>query len=92
MNCQECHQKTCITCDTEMHPGIPCREKSTEREAAQRVHELATTGYLKTQAKACPSCNAPSQKIGGCDHMTRKSLTLRSTQCYGVEFDDRPEV
>lgn len=50
----------------------------------QRVHELATTGCLKTQAKACPRCNAPSQKTGGCDHMICKHFTLRSTQCYCV--------
>ena len=74
MNCQECHHQTCIPCDTEMHPGISCRERSAEREAAQRVHELATTGYLQTRAKTCPGCKAPSQKTGGCDHMICKLL------------------
>ncbi|KAF6233372.1 hypothetical protein HO173_008304 [Letharia columbiana] len=72
MNCQECHRKTCITCDTEMHPGISCGNKEKERQAAQQTHEEATTGYLKTQAKMCPGCQAPSQKTGGCDHMTCK--------------------
>lgn len=85
MNCQECHHKTCITCDTEMHPGISCREKSAEREAAQQTHELATTGYLKTQAKTCPGCEAPSQKTGGCDHMTCKRSTLSSACCHCVD-------
>lgn len=85
MNCQECHHRTCITCDTEMHPGISCCEKSAEREAAQQTHELATTGYLKTQAKTCPGCEAPSQKTGGCDHMTCKRSTLRSACCQCVD-------
>lgn len=79
MNCQECHHKTCITCDTQMHFGISCREKLEEREAAQKLQELATAGYIKTQAKVCPGCQAPSQKTGGCDHMTCKAFTLRST-------------
>ena len=75
MNCQECHHKTCITCDTEMHIGISCREKAEEYEATQKVQELATAGYLETQAKACPGCKAPSQKTGGCDHMNCKTFT-----------------
>lgn len=63
MNCQECHHKTCIACDTVMHPGISCLKKAEEREAAQQAHELKSAQYVKTQAKACPGCNAPSQNL-----------------------------
>lgn len=86
MNCQACRHQTCITCDIEMHRGDSCRERAEEHEAAQRTQELATTRYIKTQAKACPGCNAPSQKIGGCDHMTCKALILKSTLWQVLTF------
>lgn len=79
MNCQECHQKTCITCDIKMHTGISCREKAEEHEAAQKLQELATAGYFEMKAKACPGCKAPVQKEGGCDYMNCKAFTPTST-------------
>ena len=76
MHCQECHRKTCITCDTEMHPGISCHDKAVEREAAQQSQELATKKFLGKRAKRCPGCSAPTQKTGGCDHITCESTVL----------------
>lgn len=72
MHCQECHRSTCINCDTEMHHGISCGEKAAERQDTQQSRELATTRYLEKRAKKCPGCNAPTQKTGGCDHVTCK--------------------
>ncbi len=76
MNCQECHHKTCIICDTEMHPGVSCRDKAAEREAAQQSRELDTTKYLEKRAKRYPGCSAPTEKTGGCDHITCESTIL----------------
>ena len=78
MYCQECNKSTCISCDIEMHHGISCSEKAAERQNAQHsLGELATTKYLEKRAKKCPSCSAPTQKTGGCDHIECQS-TLHS--------------
>ena len=76
MYCQECHHNTCVTCDTEMHPGISCHDKAVEREAAQQSQELATTKYLRERAKRCPGCSALTEKTDGCDHVTCESTVL----------------
>lgn len=76
MRCQECHHSTCVSCDTEMHHGISCREKAAERQAIQQSRELASTKYLEKRAKQCPGCGAPTQKTGGCDHVTCDSTVL----------------
>ena len=76
MSCQECHRKTCITCDTEMHFGVSCQDKAGEREAAQQARELDTANYLKKRAKKCPGCSAPTEKTGGCDHVICESIVL----------------
>lgn len=65
MHCQECRHQTYITCDTEMHPSISCGERLAEREGAQRVHELATTGYLMKRAETCPGARLLLNKNGG---------------------------
>lgn len=73
MHCQACRHSTCIVCDIEMHHGVSCAEKAVERQASQLLRERASTKYLEKRAKKCPGCSAPTQKTGGCDHVTCKS-------------------
>lgn len=80
MHCRECRHSTCITCDTEMHHGVSCAEKSAERQTTQQSGELATTKYLEKRAKKCPGCSAPTVKTGGCDHIRCKSC--RHEYCW----------
>lgn len=70
MHCQQCLKSTCINCDIEMHHGISCEEKAAEREAVQQHQDPHTAKYLGKRAKKCPGCAAPTQKTGGCDHIT----------------------
>ena len=55
---------------------MSCGEKAAERQITQQRRELATTKYLEKRAKKCPGCSAPTQKTGGCDHVTCESTVL----------------
>ena len=65
--CEDCNFAFCIVCRKgwhgEMNKCNPRRQKELDAE------ELATKQYLDRYSTACPTCDAPSQKTMGCNHM-----------------------
>ncbi len=82
MICQECHGRTCITCDTIWHPDVSCADVAARHAEAQRVEEAAATEYLTTNVKLCPRCNVRGEKVSGCDHMTCRTYSHNSYTVY----------
>ena len=85
--CRECTRRTCISCDAVWHPDESCTSASTRRakEAERSAEEKATRKYVASNAKRCPKCNAPGEKIGGCSHMTCK-LASFSCVCFAISL------
>ena len=65
--CEDCNFAFCIVCRKgwhgEMNKCNPRRQKELDAE------ELATKQYLDRYSTPCPTCDAPSQKTMGCNHM-----------------------
>ena len=78
--CRECGGHTCITCDTQWHPGVTCAEiqERGARADERNAEENAAAEYLAKQSKLCPNCRIRGQKTAGCDHMTCKILLALS--------------
>ena len=45
-------------------------------EIARSAEEQATQEYVASKAKRCPECEAPGEKVSGCDHMTCKLVLV----------------
>ena len=75
ITCPTCSGRTCIQCDTVWHTNLTCEQYQRQRaEEAERKarseEEQAATEYVSAHAKTCPKCQAPGEKVSGCDHMT----------------------
>ena len=87
--CHECGHKMCTLCEANWHPGETCAQHQ-ERRRIREEQEANSLNTVNAISKMCPKCTCKVEKIGGCDHMTcklvslahaelrRKSLTLSS--------------
>ena len=65
MTCDKCQTQYCFI-HANAHPNEACHDyiKRTCRE------EKKNQRYIQRMAKECPNCKAPTEKSGGCNHMT----------------------
>jgi len=66
--CYKCRAMTCIRHRVPMHKGVSCDEY----EKTLATDERALVDWKAKNTKACPKCNVPIEKNGGCDHMNCK--------------------
>jgi hypothetical protein len=65
MTCSKCTTQFCFF-HANAHPGESCRQFARR----VRVEERASTITIGQITKKCPSCKLPTEKNGGCNHMT----------------------
>lgn len=74
MTCCDCEHKTCVIHEVEWHAGMTCTEWDENARVAQmrRAELAANQEYLNASTKPCPNpaCARPTEKNGGCHHMT----------------------
>ena len=65
MTCEKCQILYCFV-HANAHPKETCESyiRRTCRE------EKSNQKYIKRMSKECPNCKAPTEKSGGCNHMT----------------------
>lgn len=66
--CSECGCEYCFV-HTNAHPGQTCQEYSQGLSKHIKKELKESARYLQMVAKACPRCNSPTEKSGGCNHM-----------------------
>ena len=63
--CQQCSQKYCYF-HANAHPNIPCHRYTKEQLQTQ----MKSMALIRTMTRNCPECYTPTEKNGGCNHMT----------------------
>ena len=76
--CEDCDFAFCSVCKKSWHGELS--ECNPRRQKELNDEEFASAEYLKKYTTPCPTCNAPAQKIHGCNHMT--CFKCRSHFCY----------
>lgn len=84
--CPSCQGKTCISCDTIWHTGLSCEEEQ-ERLAQIKKNDEASEERIKKEAKRCPKCDVPGEKISGCDHMKCPSCQYEYCWICFADYD-----
>ncbi|EJU02141.1 hypothetical protein DACRYDRAFT_107078 [Dacryopinax primogenitus] len=69
ITCVKCGSKACSFHDAPWHEGLTCAQYD-QRKMDKQGREAAVEAYFSKNTKQCPKCNAPIEKISGCDHMT----------------------
>ena len=65
--CTGCAFAFCVVCQASWHGAFaPCHARS---QAEISAEEAASREYLRQHASPCPTCAAPCQKTGGCNHI-----------------------
>lgn len=76
MTCNACGHRTCFVHEVEWHAGMTCAEWDESDGLAQmrRAEQAKNEEYLAASTKPCPNpaCARPTEKNGGCQHMTCK--------------------
>jgi hypothetical protein len=65
ITCEECHQVYCFF-HANAHPNILCHQYTREQLKSQ----MKSYAFIKSNTRNCPSCYTPTEKNGGCNHMT----------------------
>ncbi|KAI6115337.1 hypothetical protein EDD16DRAFT_1594993 [Pisolithus croceorrhizus] len=70
LRCPSCSSEVCSACD-DVHEGLTCKEYQ-----ARKLEERVNT-WINQQGgsvRRCPQCRVPIEKVGGCNHMTCRSV------------------
>lgn len=69
--CDQCPYAYCSWCRQDAHPNLTCAQKLEQVVQSDAYHmERLSAKALKKYTKPCPRCEAPTQRDGGCSHMT----------------------
>ncbi|XP_076435215.1 uncharacterized protein LOC143275037 [Babylonia areolata] len=65
--CPECNMRVCTGCQAQAHEGVTCSMLRSSDKAKSGVEEWASED--RKNRRACPGCNSPIEKDGGCNKM-----------------------
>jgi ariadne-1 len=63
-----CGYRFCFRCHREAHAPAPCEQMKLWELKCQDDSE--TQNWVQANTKVCPKCDVPTEKNGGCNHMT----------------------
>lgn len=92
--CARCANAFCAECRLAWHGVAPCANLASRwrdadergREALKRqygprlLEEVESAEWIRSHARACPKCHGPTEKQGGCNHIT--CATCRHEWCW----------
>lgn len=67
--CPSCFSRICSMCNEEAHERMTCQERRIHSDPAEQ-DRLNNEWARASNAKRCPTCQAMTEKIEGCNHMT----------------------
>lgn len=79
VRCGRCAHAFCFRCARDAHAPLTCEQAAEWADALMRAQRgewsgdehgaVGTAEWLRAHARACPSCAAPIERAGGCDHI-----------------------
>ncbi|KDQ28024.1 hypothetical protein PLEOSDRAFT_1065341 [Pleurotus ostreatus PC15] len=78
VQCPSCFSSVCAACHEDGHEGMSC-----EGARVSKDHDGLSEAWIR-QMKKCPTCQAPIEKAGGCNHMACRCGAHICWWCMGV--------
>lgn len=72
LSCVQCGTKYCFF-HADAHIGLSCRQYARNQSSQTRRELAASHSLVGKTTKKCPHCKSPTEKNGGCNHMTCQS-------------------
>ena len=86
--CHSCLNIICINCQVHDHSGISCEAY----QAAMKAEETFTKWKEENNVNECPRCDAPIEKIDGCNHIECTNCANHICWQCMASFPTGPEV
>jgi hypothetical protein len=86
--CVKCQFKSCYSCRTPAHPTFTCAQYIAFLRSKEAPLDTKTKRYLQRHTMRCSTCNIPTMKTEGCDHMT--CTVCKGEWCWrcGAKYTD----
>ncbi|KAG5219399.1 ATP-dependent RNA helicase [Salix suchowensis] len=78
VQCPSCFSSVCAACHEDGHEGMSC-----EGARVSKDRDGLSEAWIR-QMKKCPTCQAPIEKAGGCNHMACRCGAHICWRCMGV--------
>jgi len=88
MQCDKCHSEICFECNDIWHEGITCAD-SQYKKVDHKKTDKKFKKWIKDNAKKCPKCKTPIEKISGCHHMTCSSCHYQFCWLCGGKYTSK---
>ena len=86
--CHSCLNVICINCQVQDHDGMSCEAY----QAAIKAEERFTKWKEEHNVNECPKCDAPIEKIDGCNHMECTNCANHFCWQCMASYPTSPEV
>jgi hypothetical protein len=87
VTCEECSFKYCFH-HANAHPEMTCSEFIQHLSRTHKNEEAYGRKFISRHTRPCPNCSSPTEKSGGCNHMTCSSCKADWCWLCGQEFDN----
>lgn len=90
VHCDQCAHAYCSLCREDAHPLLTCAQKYEQVMATDAFYvERLSAKLLRQVSKPCPQCAAPTQRDGGCSHMTCRLCSFAWCWLCGGPYQGR---
>lgn len=90
VHCDQCDHSYCSMCREDAHSGMTCTQKYEQVMATDSFYvERLSAKLLRQVSKPCPQCAAPTERDGGCSHMTCRLCSFAWCWLCGGPYQGR---
>jgi len=82
IRCRKCDYKMCFKHQVPWHQGYTCNDYETSHP--QAAITKTNEEMINKMSKPCPGCGIAVEKVGGCNHMSCKSVTARISEVHFI--------
>lgn len=82
--CDICNIKQCPNCQSEGngHGALSCNDYQIKQKCVELTDAYVLTGLMEGRIQPCPSCNAMTERIDGCNSIRCTNIRCRDCWCW----------